>query len=395
MEKRGCRVTLDPHFTAQCGTSCALQPCQSRSKHYTRQVRPNVTRQEVGLQMVLPIWLNLGVQCCYCNHQLMWRLWRSEVVDIGQTNLLQEKSFGLVAKELKVPHHCMLFYFSGRSSVLMRLCKELPRTLQSIVSELQLHSEEWTDVHLLVHSALNNTSPPQHGNVATIRGFEDTEPSSSIYFSFVPQQQSRWLFIRHFSTAFSLPKNYYSLLQPYTWPYSVLFNPLASLQVTQHRVTGFSISPRATLCLLLATTLPLVRSCNSVGSARAASPIRLQSTFTMGGICVSVLPRMFVVVYTSPATTFFWKEGGYAACSIAWEGNAGTACNALENYGRMVDSSGSRARTFRVRGFVGAAWQCSRGYTTVGEQIIDAQEHTSGVGFEGSTCSRHWKGEYN
>lgn len=85
-----------------------------------------------------------------------------------------------VSKGLKVPHHFTLPYTPWSNGAVERLGKELLRIFRSVISELGMNFEEWTDLVPLVQSALNQAPAPQRGNVSPITAFTGLDPTPPV-----------------------------------------------------------------------------------------------------------------------------------------------------------------------------------------------------------------------
>lgn len=85
-----------------------------------------------------------------------------------------------LARGLKTPHHFTLPYSPWSNGAVERLGREVLRMFRSIMSELELPVNEWTDIVPVVQSALNNAPSPQRGGLCPITIFTGLEPSPPV-----------------------------------------------------------------------------------------------------------------------------------------------------------------------------------------------------------------------
>lgn len=89
-----------------------------------------------------------------------------------------------VVEGLLVPHHFTLLYTPWSSGVVERPGKELLRVFRAFTSELQMRSQEWSDLLSFVESVIENATSPQRAGTSSIKamtGMDASSPISTFY----------------------------------------------------------------------------------------------------------------------------------------------------------------------------------------------------------------------
>lgn len=90
------------------------------------------------------------------------------------------KTLGLLRKRLSAPHRFILPYSRWSNGAVKRLGKALLQMAQAILSELQIDFEEWHDIVLALHFAVDSASSSCKAKEAAITAFKVMTPTPLI-----------------------------------------------------------------------------------------------------------------------------------------------------------------------------------------------------------------------
>jgi Integrase zinc binding domain/Integrase core domain len=103
---------------------------------------------------------------------------------------LKNKIMETIRQTLRTRHHFTTANSPWANGTVERLCREVLRATRALLSESKLRTTQWTEVHRIVQSVLNNTPSPHRNNIAPVTAFTGLPPSTQL-LSITPSPKSQ------------------------------------------------------------------------------------------------------------------------------------------------------------------------------------------------------------
>lgn len=83
----------------------------------------------------------------------------------------KNKVIDTIRKTLRSQHHFTTANTPWANGTIERVCREVLRAVRALLSEFKLRTTQWTEVHRIVQSVLNNTPSPHRNNIEPVTAF--------------------------------------------------------------------------------------------------------------------------------------------------------------------------------------------------------------------------------
>jgi hypothetical protein len=97
-----------------------------------------------------------------------------------------------ISQTLRTRHNFTKTNSPWANGIVERLCREVLRATRALLSEFKLRTTQWTEIHRIVQSVLNNTPSPHRNNIAPVTAFTGLPPSTPL-LSITPSPKSQSL----------------------------------------------------------------------------------------------------------------------------------------------------------------------------------------------------------